>query len=107
MANVNPQKGIEWFVRTAGLLASERPERWFLVVGALPATHDDYLAALRNEIARCGIPAKRFVFAGDQSDVEQWYPALDVKTDHLRPAIGGNDNDRAQGPRLQRAGRRD
>jgi glycosyltransferase involved in cell wall biosynthesis len=79
VANVNPQKGIEWFVRTAALLATGHRDRWFVVVGALPATHTEYLAALRAELRSLGIPEERFVFAGDTADVERWYPAFDVK----------------------------
>jgi len=79
VANINPQKGIEYFVRSAGLIYRQRPDCYFVVVGAEYESHRAYSSAVRNEVATAGIPAERFVFAGDQPDVEAWYPAMDVK----------------------------
>lgn len=79
IANVNPQKGIEYFVRAAAAVFHERDDCWFLHVGAHYETHRAYTAAIRDEISRSGVPKDRFVFAGERTDVERYYAAMDVK----------------------------
>jgi glycosyltransferase involved in cell wall biosynthesis len=79
VANLNPMKGIEYFIRSAGLIHRERPDAWFLLVGARYATHEEYFQRLLGEIEQSGIPRDRIILAGGRSDVEQLYPAMDVK----------------------------
>jgi glycosyltransferase involved in cell wall biosynthesis len=79
VANLNPQKGIEYFVRAAARVHVSRPECRFLLVGAEYATHRDYAASVHAEMARSGVPADRFVLTGGREDVERLYPAMDVK----------------------------
>jgi glycosyltransferase involved in cell wall biosynthesis len=77
VANVNPQKGLEYFVAAATQIALRRPDAWFVVVGAEYETHRDYSARLRSQVA-AGRIGERFLFVGDRSDVERWYPLFDV-----------------------------
>lgn len=79
VANVNRQKGIEFFIRAAAQIEAAHPGARFLVVGASSATHAPYHARLRAEISASGLPPDRLMFAGDQTNVEEWYPAMDVK----------------------------
>lgn len=79
VANLNPQKGIEYFIRSASIIYRSRPDAWFIVVGAHHETHSEYLSRLEREIRATGLPAERFIFTGDRSDVENYYPAMDVK----------------------------
>jgi len=79
VANWNPQKGIENFVRAAGFIYRQQPDTWFLMVGATYATHTAYTSQIEAEMASSGIPRERFVTVGERSDVEAFYPAMDVK----------------------------
>jgi glycosyltransferase involved in cell wall biosynthesis len=79
LANVNPQKGIEYFVQAAGIISEVRPDTWFVVVGAESADHRDYRELIDAEIARAGIPTGRLIFAGEQTNTQEWFPAMDVK----------------------------
>lgn len=78
VGNLNPQKGVEYFIRAAGAIYQAVPKTWFLIVGASYDTHRGYEARLRSEINASGVPAERFVFAGGRRDPERWYPAMDV-----------------------------
>ena len=79
VANMNPQKGVEYFVRAAREIAQGRPDATFVVVGAAYETHAEYTRQIREEVSASGIPASQFIFAGERSDLECWYPAMDVK----------------------------
>jgi glycosyltransferase involved in cell wall biosynthesis len=79
VANLNPQKGIEYFIRAASLIHRRHPDCWFMVVGASYDTHADYVRQLRRELQETDIPIERFIFAGARDDVENYYPAMDVK----------------------------
>lgn len=78
LANVNPQKGIEYFVRAAAAVVRERPDAWFLIIGERDANNSRYLARIDSEIVRAGL-GERMFFAGARFDVETLLPALDVK----------------------------
>jgi glycosyltransferase involved in cell wall biosynthesis len=79
VANLNPHKGIEYFVRAAAILHSARPDVWFVLVGARDANHVDYLARIEAEAATLGIPKERLILTGARADVENMYPCMDVK----------------------------
>ncbi|HEX2050679.1 MAG TPA: glycosyltransferase [Actinomycetota bacterium] len=79
VANVNPQKGIEHFVRAAALVSARRPECRFVLVGATYATHRRYAARVLAELDASPIPRGHFLLAGERADVERLYPAMDVK----------------------------
>lgn len=79
VANVNPDKGLEYFVRAASIIFRERPDAWFLLVGSQYDTHLDYAERLRSEVSLGGIPTERFIFAGPWPNIQDVYPALDVK----------------------------
>jgi glycosyltransferase involved in cell wall biosynthesis len=79
VANLNPQKGIEYFIRAASSIYRSQPNTWFLIVGARYETHREYVDQIETEVQQSGIPRERFIFTGDRSDVENYYPAMDVK----------------------------
>jgi len=78
VANLNPQKGIEYFIRAASLIYQSIPNVGFMIVGASYDTHPRYNAFIQDEVARSGVPQERFVFTGEQPDVENYYAAMDV-----------------------------
>jgi len=77
VSGLNPMKGVEHFLAAAALIATERPEARFVVVGGAPASHQDYGERLRRQADSLGLP-NPVVFAGERPDVERWYPAFDV-----------------------------
>jgi glycosyltransferase involved in cell wall biosynthesis len=79
VANLNPQKGIEFFVRAAAIVSRQKPETYFLLVGATYETHAAYTAFIEEEIKKSGIADDRFVRTGSSDAVELLYPAMDVK----------------------------
>jgi glycosyltransferase involved in cell wall biosynthesis len=79
VANLNPQKGLEYFIRAASIIHRTMPETRFLTVGAHHETHRDYEKRLEAELSASGIPRERFIFTGSRSDVEKFYPVMDVK----------------------------
>ena len=79
VANINPQKGIEHFVRAAAHVHRACPASAFLVVGARYATHRRYARLIDAEARRSGIAPERLLFVGPHADVERCYAAMDVK----------------------------
>ena len=77
VSSLNPMKGVEHFLEAAALIASSRPETWFVVVGGVPGSHRAYGEALRRRTAELALPHP-VVFVGERADVERWYPAFDV-----------------------------
>lgn len=77
VSSLNPMKGIEHFLAAAALIAADRPETWFVVVGDAPASHRAYGDRLRRRAVDLALP-NPVVFAGERSDVERWYPAFDL-----------------------------
>jgi glycosyltransferase involved in cell wall biosynthesis len=87
VANVNPMKGIENFIRAASMVFSERPDSWFLINGSTYETHRSYTAALQREIGSSGVPPERFIWTdGPPAD---HYVALDVTLVTSRPRSEG------------------
>jgi glycosyltransferase involved in cell wall biosynthesis len=78
VANLNPQKGIEYFIRAAAKVREAVPEARFLLVGASYETQRAYSASIEAEIAAKGL-ASALVRTGGRSDTERLYPAMDVK----------------------------
>jgi glycosyltransferase involved in cell wall biosynthesis len=79
VANLSPMKGIEYFIRAATQIYASRPDVWFLLVGAPLPTHPDYATRVRREALTSAIPEDRIIFTGLRGDVENYYPAMDVK----------------------------
>lgn len=77
VSSLNPMKGVEHFLEAAALIASSRPETWFVVVGGVPGSHRAYGEALRRRAGELALPHP-VVFVGERADVERWYPAFDV-----------------------------
>jgi hypothetical protein len=87
VANLNPMKGIEYFIRAAARIFGERPDSWFMISGSQHETHRKYLAALREEIRASGVPAERFIWT--DGPPEDKYRALDVMLITSRPRSEG------------------
>jgi glycosyltransferase involved in cell wall biosynthesis len=79
VGNLNPQKGIEYFIRAAGEIGRARDDVWFVQIGADHGTHPAYLEQLTQERAATGLGDVRLRFVGGRSDLENWYPAFDVQ----------------------------
>jgi len=79
VANINPDKGLEYFAHAAGEIYRSHPATRFIVVGERYDTHREYAAAVDAEMERAGIPGDHVIFTGGRSDVENYYPAMDVK----------------------------
>jgi glycosyltransferase involved in cell wall biosynthesis len=77
VSSLNPMKGLEHFLAAAAIVARARPEAWFVAVGGAPASHHAYGDRLRRQADELALP-NPVVFAGEQPDVERWYPAFDV-----------------------------
>lgn len=77
VANVNPQKGHEYFIRAAALIRRERPEARFLVVGAFHETHTRYGERVRDLARELGV-LDATVFTGSRDDVQRMFQAMDV-----------------------------
>jgi glycosyltransferase involved in cell wall biosynthesis len=78
VANITPQKGIEYFIRAAAIIRARMPEAWFLIVGGRQESQQVYANKIEREIARCGLQ-ERLILAGSRADVERFYSAMDVK----------------------------
>jgi glycosyltransferase involved in cell wall biosynthesis len=78
VANVNPDKGLEYLVRAAPAVLAAEPRARFVVVGATYANHAAYAEGLRAELVSLGIDEDRFTFAGERDDTAEVYAALDV-----------------------------
>jgi glycosyltransferase involved in cell wall biosynthesis len=78
VANLNPQKGIEFFVQAAARIRERMPEAHFVVVGALDPNHREYQARVQSD-ARAAELTDRIHFTDARPDVERYYPAMDVK----------------------------
>lgn len=78
VANLNPQKGIEYFIRAAAVVYAANPEVHFLVVGSHYAAHSRYSQLIQDELTKGDVPSKQFIFIDARPDVENCYPAMDV-----------------------------
>jgi glycosyltransferase involved in cell wall biosynthesis len=78
VGRLQPWKGQRAFLEAAALIAAQRPDARFAIVGgAILGWEGDYPDELRRLAAGLGI-ADRVHFAGHQDDVFPWYDALDV-----------------------------
>lgn len=90
IANLNPMKGIEWFIRAAARIYAARPDAWFLISGATYPQHAGYLESLRREMRESPVPAERWKLrVCHDPDLDRLYPALDVKLITSLPASEG------------------
>ena len=79
VANVNPMKGIEYFIQAAAQVHRAKPNTFFLLVGHRHSTHSSYDELVEQTLVRSRIPKRQFIFAGGTDRPELWYPAMDVK----------------------------
>lgn len=79
LANVNPQKGIEYFGRAAIRIYERHPDTWFAVIGAIYPHYAKYAQGIKDEMVAGGIPPERVLFVGETRDAAAWLGACDVK----------------------------
>jgi glycosyltransferase involved in cell wall biosynthesis len=89
VANLNPQKGVEYFVRAAAIVLHEVSDAHFVVAGTTYTTHADYAARLEREVAALGVSRDQIHFVGARADVENVLAAFDVKVISSVPASEG------------------
>jgi glycosyltransferase involved in cell wall biosynthesis len=77
VSNLVPMKGLENFLAAARRIAEARPDARFVIVGGTPTSHAAYGERLQREAAALRMPHP-ILFAGWRSDLERWYPAMDV-----------------------------
>jgi glycosyltransferase involved in cell wall biosynthesis len=87
IANLNPMKGIEYFIRAASRVFEENPDSWFLINGSTYETHRAYTAALHREADASAIPRERFIWTDGLP--QDHYVALDVTLVTSRPRSEG------------------
>lgn len=79
VANANPDKGLEYLIRTAALVIAAEPRARFMVVGSTYSNHAAYAARLEIERQAAGLDERQFVFTGARADLASLYAAFDVK----------------------------
>jgi glycosyltransferase involved in cell wall biosynthesis len=77
VANINPMKGIEWFLRAAIRIHAARPDAWFVICGQDYLTHTRYRAQLEHEMGASPVPPERWIRV--QGEPDPYYPTFDVK----------------------------
>ena len=78
VGNVTPQKGMEYFFQAAQIILSSHPDCRFLIVGD-NTSHRDYNEKILAQIQRLELSPERLIFTGALPDVENYYPAMDIK----------------------------
>jgi glycosyltransferase involved in cell wall biosynthesis len=79
VANVTPQKGIEYFVECASLLSVEFPTARFVVIGGVDGAHGKYVDRIQRLAEDYKLLPDRIMFAGSRSNVADLLPAFDLK----------------------------
>ena len=87
VANLNPMKGIEYFIRAASRVFRENPDSWFLINGSTYETHRAYTAALHHEAEASAVPTERFIWTDGLP--QNHYAALDITLVTSRPRSEG------------------
>jgi len=78
VGRLRPWKGQDHFLRAMRLVADQRPDAWFVLVGgAVFAEREPFLPRLRELAAELRL-LDRVVFAGQMEDVAAAYAAMDV-----------------------------
>jgi glycosyltransferase involved in cell wall biosynthesis len=87
VANVNPMKGIEYFIRAASRVFKQNRDSWFLINGSTYETHRAYAAALHREAEASGVPSERFIWTDGRP--QDHFVALDATLVTSRPRSEG------------------
>jgi len=87
IANINPMKGIEWFIRAATRINADRPDAWFVICGETYQTHAGYRERLEQEMRASAVDPERWIVGRGIPDM--YYRALDVKLITSVPASEG------------------
>ena len=79
VANLTPQKGLEYFIRAASRVVRMDSAVRFLIVGHPMATQSEYAARLREEARRAGLLADgRLQFIEPSDDIPAYLAAFDL-----------------------------
>lgn len=70
-------KGLDHFLDAAALVAANRPDAWFVIVGGATVGGEGWVAELRARAAALGLEG-RTVFTGPRNDVPELLPELTV-----------------------------
>lgn len=87
VANISPQKGLEFFIEAAAQIRRTAPDARFIVVGPRFSTHTAYSQLLDKKVQDLGMDDRLF-FIGGRSDVERYYAAMDV---HLITSVPNSE----------------
>jgi glycosyltransferase involved in cell wall biosynthesis len=77
VSRLQRQKGVHVFIEAAALLAKERSDLCFVVVGGEDELEPNYLSTLEEQVLEMGLEG-RFLLAGYQADVPLWIQTMDV-----------------------------
>lgn len=79
IANINPQKGIEFFIRAAHRIRQKYPEARFIIAGGVGPAHQAYFDRVKQEAFQLGLISPYLSFLGVRDDIPQILSALDIK----------------------------
>ena len=77
VANINPTKGLDGFLRAAALVRRSIPRARFVIVGSVHDAHASYFDALQRLQGQLDLDTS-MLWIGDRGDVERYYAAMDV-----------------------------
>jgi glycosyltransferase involved in cell wall biosynthesis len=77
VGNINPTKGYEYFIQSAGLIKKECNEIKFMIVGAKSNSQKHYHQKLQNLISSLGME-QDIIFTGKRDDIPQMLSIFDV-----------------------------
>jgi glycosyltransferase involved in cell wall biosynthesis len=76
--NINPKKGLEYFLRAARLILDQEPDTRFLIIGAAHAVHHGYYEEILRLQRDLKITDDQMLWLGDKADTERYFAAMDV-----------------------------
>ncbi len=79
VANINPQKGIEFFIKTAHVVRQRYPNARFVVAGGVGPAQESYFERVKQEAIELGLFPTFLSFLGARTDVQDVLAAFDVK----------------------------
>ncbi len=79
VGRLDPKKRVQDFVEACALVAPQRPNARFVVIGGPDAFHPEYADGLKQQAQERGL-ADRMIFTGDRPDVPRLLSGLDIFT---------------------------
>ncbi|MGL4406630.1 MAG: glycosyltransferase family 4 protein [Notoacmeibacter sp.] len=74
---IRHQKGTDLFVEAMILAMSDNPSWDAVICGRATQEHLTFEQALKTRVSKAGLSG-RFVFAGEHTDIQRWYKAIDL-----------------------------